>query len=181
MLGERQEGWLGAQLRASRTRWNLLGQGVVMAYVTEEPRPARLFWTDSWNGYHAARARLLRQLHDTRVSNPVVLSGDIHSFVAADLHLEPADPTTPCVASELVTTSITSQPPSEALLRKYSEYNPNVLLANGASRGYVRLDVSPARLQADFVALATVRQPQSSASVLASFAIESGRPGLERK
>jgi alkaline phosphatase D len=181
MLGERQEGWLGAQLRASRTRWNLLGQGVVMAYVTEEPRPARLFWTDSWNGYHAARARLLRQLHDTRVSNPVVLSGDIHSFVAADLHLEPADPTTACVASELVTTSITSQPPSEALLRKYSDYNPNVLLANGASRGYVRLDVSPALLQADFVALATVRQPQSSASVLASFAIESGRPGLERK
>jgi alkaline phosphatase D len=181
MLGERQEAWLGARLKDSRARWNLLGQGVVMAYVTEEPRPARLFWTDSWNGYHAARGRLLRQLHETRVSNPVVLSGDIHSFVAADLHLEPADPGTPCVASELVTTSITSQPPSEALLRKYSEYNPNVLLATGAARGYIRLDLSSSALQADFVAMETVRQRESASRVLASFAIESGRAGLKTR
>ena len=180
MLGERQEAWLGAQLESSRARWNLLGQGVVMAYVTEEPRPSRRFWTDSWNGYHAARSRLLRQLHDTRAANPVVLSGDIHAFVAADLHLEPADPTTPCVASELVTTSITSQPPAEGLLRKYAEYNPNVLLATGASRGYLRLDVSPQALRADWVAMQTVRQRDSAARVLASFAIEAGRPGLKR-
>jgi alkaline phosphatase D len=179
MLGERQEAWLGARLRESRARWNLLGQGVVMAYVTEEPRPARLFWTDSWNGYHAARARLLRQLHDTQVSNPVVLSGDIHAFVAADLHLEPDNPATQCVASELVTTSITSQPPSEALLRKYSDHNPNVLLATGASRGYLRVDLSPVALRADFVAMDTVIQRESRARVLASFAIESGRPGLK--
>ena len=32
-----------------------------------------------------------------------------------------------------------------------------------------------------FVALATVRQPQSAANVLASFAIESGRAGLKKK
>jgi alkaline phosphatase D len=181
MLGERQEAWLGARLKDSRARWNLLGQGVVMAYVTEEPRPARLFWTDSWNGYHAARGRLLRQLHETRVSNPVVLSGDIHSFVAADLHLEPADPGTPCVASELVTTSITSQPPSEALLRKYSEYNPNVLLATGAARGYIRLDLSSSALQADFVAMETVRQRESASRVLASFALEAGQAGLKTR
>jgi alkaline phosphatase D len=113
------------------------------------------------------------------VSNPVVLSGDIHAFVAADLHLEPDKPATPCVASELVTTSITSQPPSEALLRKYSDHNPNVLLATGASRGYLRVDLSPAALRADFVAMDTVTQRESRARVLASFAIESGRPGLK--
>jgi alkaline phosphatase D len=181
MLGGRQEAWLGATLKSSRARWNLLGQGVVMAYVTEEPRPARLFWTDSWNGYHAARARLLRQLNETRASNPVVLSGDIHAFVAADLHLEPADPTSQCVASELVTTSITAQPPTEALLRKYAEYNPNVLLASGAARGYLRLDVSPGALRADLVAMETVREQRDSpARVLASFAIEAGRPGLKK-
>ena len=180
MLGERQEAWLGARLKESRTHWNLLGQGVVMAYVTEEARPARLFWTDSWNGYHAARARLLRQLHDTRVPGPVVLSGDIHSFVAADLHLEPGDPTTARVGSELVTTSITSQPPPEALLQKYAAYNPNVLFASGVSRGYLRLNVSRSALRADFVAMATVKERQSASRVLASFALEPGEPGLKR-
>jgi phosphodiesterase/alkaline phosphatase D-like protein len=80
-----------------------------------------------------------------------------------------------------VTTSITSQPPSEALLRKYSEYNPNVLLATGAARGYMRLDLSSSALQADFVAMETVRQRESASRVLASFAIESGRAGLKTR
>lgn len=180
MLGERQEAWLGARLQESRARWNLLAQGVVLAYVNEESKPARRFWTDSWNGYPAARSRLLRQLHDRRVSNPVVLSGDIHSFVVSDLHLEPADSDTPRVASELVTTSITSQPPAESLLQRYREYNSDVLLATGASRGYLRLDVSRSALQADLVAMDTVEQPETGSRVLASFAIESGSPGIKR-
>lgn len=180
MLGERQEAWLAARLTASRASWNLLGQGVVMAYATEEPRPARLFWTDSWNGYPAARARLLSQIHDARIANPVVLSGDIHSFMAADLHRDPADPGTPCVASEFVTSSITSDPPSESLLVRYREHNPNVLFSTGASRGYLRIDVSRAALRADFVAMDTVKRQDGASRVLASFAIESGRAGLQR-
>jgi alkaline phosphatase D len=180
MLGERQEAWLAARLKESRAGWNLLGQGVVMTYATEEARPARLFWTDSWNGYPAARVRLLKNLHDGRVANPVVLSGDIHSFIAADLHLDPADPASPRVAGELVTTSITSDPPSESLLAKYRQHNPNVLFATGSSRGYLRLDVTRSVLKADCVAMDTVKQRASESRVLASFAIESGRPGLQR-
>ena len=181
MLGAQQEAWLSDRLTRSRARWNLLAQGVVMTYVTEEPRPAQMFWTDSWNGYPAARARLLRELHGSAVSNPVVLSGDIHSFVAADLHLNPADPRSPCVGSELVTSSITSNPPPESLLQKYRDYNPNVLLSTGTSRGYVRMDLSPQAMQTDFVAMDTVKESGNSASkVLASFAIESGRAGLQK-
>jgi len=179
MLGTTQEEWLGARLAKSRARWNLLAQGVVMTYVTEARRPARYFWTDSWNGYPAARARLMQQLRTAGASNPVVLSGDIHSFVAADLYLDPADPATPCVGSELVTSSLTSQPPDEGLLRKYREFNPNVRLATGKARGYLRLDVSPGALQADLVAMDTVRERDSGTSVLASFAIEAGEPGLK--
>jgi alkaline phosphatase D len=180
MLGTEQEAWLGERLAESRARWNLLAQGVVMGYATEEPRPARLFWTDAWNGYPAARARLMQQLHADGVSNPVVLSGDIHSFIAADLHLDPADPATSCVGSELVTSSISSQPPPESLLQKYRDYNPNVLLATTASRGYVRVDLSPTVMKADFIAMETVKRPESGARVLASFVIEAGKAGLRK-
>jgi hypothetical protein len=58
-LGARQEAWLDARLATSKARWNLLAQGTVMAYVDETAGPGERFWTDSWNGYPAARRRLL--------------------------------------------------------------------------------------------------------------------------
>jgi alkaline phosphatase D len=180
MLGQRQENWLTAQLRSSRSTWNFLAQGVVMAYANEEKAPAQRFWTDSWNGYPAARSRLMRQLNDNRVTNPIVLSGDIHAFVVSDLHLDPANPETPRVASELVATSITSQPASKSLLDRYHDYNPAVLLANGAARGYVRIDITRSTLRADLVAMDTVRERTSASRVLASFVTEAGGSGLKR-
>ena len=180
MLGQRQENWLTGQLRASRSTWNFLAQGVVMAYANEDKPPAQRFWTDSWNGYPAARSRLMRQLHDTRVANPIVLSGDIHSFVVSDLHLDPANPETPRVASELVATSITSQPPSEALLKRYRDYNAAVFLATGAARGYTRIDVTRSALRADLIAMDSVKERTSTSRVLASFSAESGGSGLKR-
>ncbi|HZF26229.1 MAG TPA: alkaline phosphatase D family protein [Steroidobacteraceae bacterium] len=178
MLGERQENWLTGRLRASKTTWNFLGQGVVMAYENEDKAPAQRFWTDSWNGYPAARARLMRQLHDTKVANPIVLSGDIHAFVVSDLHLDPANPDTPRVASELVATSITSQPTPKSVLGRYQEYNPATLLATGEARGYVRIDVTRSDMRADLIAMETVRERTSPSRTLASFAAEAGRPGL---
>ena len=46
------------------------------------------FSTDDWDGYPANRQRLLQHIHDSKVANPVVLSGDIHSFFANDLKLD---------------------------------------------------------------------------------------------
>ena len=45
-------------------------------------------------------------LHQTKVSNPVVVGGDIHSFFANDLKLDFDDPASPVVATEFVGTSI---------------------------------------------------------------------------
>ena len=114
------------------------------------------------------------------MQNPVVLSGDIHAFVAADLHLQPDDASSPRIAGELVTTSITSEPPPESLLESLRRYNPNVRFATGLSRGYVRVDVSPAQLRGDLVAMDTITERTSGSRVLASFVQQPGAPGLER-
>jgi alkaline phosphatase D len=34
---------------------------------------------DAWDGYVAARKRILSYLKNNRPSNPVVISGDVHS------------------------------------------------------------------------------------------------------
>lgn len=179
-LGARQEAWLDARLAASPARWNLLAQGTVMAYVDEQPGPGERFWTDGWNGYPAARRRLLETLAGRGVGNPVVLSGDIHAFLAADLRPRPAERDSPVVATEFTTTSITSQGlPQQALDERRAE-NPDLLVADATVRGYLRLDLTPARLQADMIAMASVREPRSGRRTLASFVVEDGRPGAVR-
>jgi alkaline phosphatase D len=179
-LGARQEAWLAAGLAASEAQWNLLAQGTVMAYIDEQPGPGERFWTDGWNGYPAARDRLIDTLVQTRVANPVVLSGDIHAFVVANINRVPADRSSPIVASEFTTTSITSQGIPQKFLDERLPENPNLLFANSEHRGYLRLDVTPQRLRADLVAMDTVITQDAGRSVLASFEVEAGRPGPAR-
>jgi alkaline phosphatase D len=179
-LGARQEAWLDARLEASKARWNLLAQGTVMAYVDEQPGPGERFWTDGWNGYPAARQRLLDSLVARRVSNPVVLSGDIHAFLAADLNQQPADPASPIVAAEFTTTSISSYGvPLKAIEERMAD-NPSLRFATPEYRGYLRLDVTPERLYAEMFGLEAPRDPNSRQRTVASFAVDSGRPGVQR-
>jgi len=179
-LGVRQEAWLDARLATSKARWNLLAQGTVMAYIDEQPGPGERFWTDGWNGYPAARQRLLDSLATHRVSNPVVLSGDIHAFLVADLNGRPADAASPVVATEFTTTSISSQGAPGKLIDERLAENPNVKFATGEHRGYLRLDITPDGLRADMIGLDAPRDPQSTRRTLASFAVDAGRPGAQR-
>jgi alkaline phosphatase D len=179
-LGTRQEAWLTAQLAESTARWNLLAQGTVMAYLDEQPGPGERFWTDGWSGYPAARERLLGSLQATRARNPICLSGDIHSFLAARLNRVPADPASPVVATEFVTTSITSQGLSARTIEERLRENPGLLAGTSQYRGYLRLDLHRDRAQADMVAMDTVTEPDSGSRVFASFTVADGVAGPMR-
>ncbi len=180
MLGAPQEAWLEAQLRADGTRWNLLTQGVVMAPVNTAVLPTVRRQTDDWNGYPTARHRLMSQLQQTRAANPVVLSGDFHAFMAAELHADPLDPASAPLATEFVTTSISAEPWPEATVSGFVVNSPGLKLATGASRGYLRLDIGAQSLRADLVAVDTVAEPRSASRVIASFAVADGQPTLQR-
>jgi alkaline phosphatase D len=176
-LGARQEAWLTASLAESKSRWNLLAQGTVMAHIDEQPGPGERYWTDGWSGYPAARARLLGSLEATRVRNPICLSGDIHAFLAARLNRVAADPASPVIAAEFVTTSISSQGlPPKSIDDRLAE-NPGLLAGTSRYRGYLRLDLHRDRAQADMVAIDSVLVPDSGARVFASFSVRDGQPG----
>ena len=178
MLGERQEAWLHGQLMASRAHWNLVGQGTVMQHLDEKPGEGRRYWNDAWNGYPAARQRLVDTLVDTRAANPVVLSGDIHAFLAGTLHARADDPGSAPIAPEFVTTSIsTNGMPQEALDGLRGE-NPALRFADSRHRGYLRLELTPARAQARLIAVDDPLDPGSACRELAGFVVEAGRPEL---
>jgi alkaline phosphatase D len=110
-----------------------------------------MLW-DTWDGYAPARRRFLQQL-DTDATSPVVLTGDIHTSIAGDLALADRSNNT---AVELVTTSISSPGfdtylptrEGEQLSQAFREANPALRWFETSKRGWVRVDLTPARMVA---------------------------------
>jgi alkaline phosphatase D len=177
MLGRAQERWLERALGASRSRWNVIAQTTRMAQFDQKPGPGRRAWTDGWDGYSAARTRLLDSFVSKKVSNPVVIGGDIHSFNVSQLKQDFDDPDSAIVASEFVGTSITSQGWRQELLAKYLPDNPHILLADSRRRGYVRVELTRSRWAADLRIMETVQRADAPCGTLASYAVEHGKPG----
>src|SRR3984893_8046883 len=136
------------------------------------------FSTDDWNGYPANRQRLLQHIHDSKVSNPVVASGDIHSFFANDLKLDFDDQSSPIVATEFVGTSISSYGPPYDLLGQTLPDNPHVHFFESRRRGYVMVDLERAHMQVRMRVVSDAHDPKADISTLKTFAVESGRAGV---
>ena len=144
MLGAEQEAWLAEQLGASDARWNAVAQQTVMT-ATPIPVGDVFFYNyDQWDGYVAARNRLLQTLLDQEVTNPMILSGDIHLAAAGGVRLDYTDPEAPDIANEVVATSISSRFQDELLdlfdeafaLATWARYG------NARARGYSLITVT---------------------------------------
>jgi alkaline phosphatase D len=180
MLGRAQERWLEQNLGESSAAWNVLAQTTPMAQFDTKPGPGRRAWTDGWDGYPAARQRLLETMVAKKTRNPVVLGGDVHSFNVNQLKLDFDDPASPVVASEFVGTSVTSQAWSQDRLDRYRPDNPHMLLVDSRYRGYVRADITPQRMAVDLRAMDSVATPDAACTTLGSYVVENGRPGPQR-
>jgi len=180
MLGTRQEAWLGRAFRDSRARWNILAQQTLMAQLDRQAGAAQRFWTDGWDGYPAARRKLLADVQASGVSNPVVIGGDVHYHAVADLKPDFDDPHSPVVASEFCGTSITSQSFAHKRIARAAAANPHIKFADARYRGYVRVTLSDNALRADLRAMETVSTRDAACSTLASFVVEDGRPGARQ-
>jgi alkaline phosphatase D len=178
MMGFAQEAWLYSGLAHSKARWNLIAQDVLMAQYHVKQNDAFAFSTDDWDGYPANRARLLKRIHETQVSNPVVVGGDIHSFFANDLRLDFDEQNSPIVATEFVGTSISSHGPPYDIIAQALPDNPHVHFFESRRRGYACVDLERAHMQVQMRVVSDVRDPKADVSTLRTFAVEGGKPGV---
>jgi alkaline phosphatase D len=190
ITGAAQEIWLLNGLRRSKSRWNVIAQQVMMAAVDFGPGVTRfdprfsgrkILNVDAWDGYVAARNRLLGAVLDENIANLIVLSGDVHSSWVAELKADFADPASPSVGTEFVGTSISSVFPPQfipiiesALL---DPVNAHVKFFNGTFHGYVRCTVEPEQWRSDYRVVDTVRLPEATVRTLKSFVVNGGEPG----
>ena len=116
MLGASQKAWWKETLKASDRTWKFWISGVPVAglafdfdAIPWKSVPRVVLSADAWTGYPGERAEMLSYLRDNGVENVVVLSGDMHTQLAAGLQLDPADPDATPVCSEFAIPGISSE------------------------------------------------------------------------
>jgi alkaline phosphatase D len=179
LLGVEQERWLNGAFEKSTAGWNIIAQQTLMAQRTRDAEGASAYWTDGWDGYPKARERLLSAVAQRKISNPLVLGGDVHAGIVADLKVNFDDAKSPVVATEFVGTSITSQGPGAKFTEAAIQRNPHLKFYNGIQRGYTAFDVTQARCTVRMRTLSRVTDTQATISDLARFVVESGKAGAQ--
>ena len=161
-MGDAQEAWLKHTLDKSRAKWNIIANQVLMARIDRKPGPEEALSMDQWSGYEVCRDRMMRFLAERKPSNPVVITGDIHSNWVSDLKVDWKNENSPVVATEFVGTSISSggdgadeQPATAAWYRE----NPHLKMYN-SRRGYVLVTVTEAQCRADYRIVPFVTKPE---------------------
>lgn len=176
-LGDEQERWLFRGLSRSASRWNVIAQQTIMAEVDYDGGAGVSVNHDQWDGYAASRDRLMSLLSRQRPSNPVVLSGDWHSAWVNDLRADFARPETEVLATEFVSTSISSGCGWAAAVKAARPNNPHVKYLNPDLRGYTRCTLTPEQWIADHRVVASAADTTAPAVTDSSWVVEDGRPG----
>lgn len=188
LLGAAQQKWLADRLKSSRangTQWQVLAQQVLMGELYTSPQladalpqsapafirqrvqasaiagragiPANM---DAWDGYPAARARVLAAGLEAD-ANLISLAGDTHNAWGFDLGHEGENAgvefATPGVTSPGLESYLGAIPPQD-LARAVVSHNAPLKYADTSQRGYMVVELTPDAASAEFRFLAGIRQ-----------------------
>ncbi|MEZ5994951.1 MAG: alkaline phosphatase D family protein [Hyphomonadaceae bacterium] len=204
MMGAAQEEWLAGELSgsvAAGRRWQVLGNQVLVAPVnapdlsatppalaaalerlspgvTQLLKLTRFAFpasTDTWDGYPAARDRLLAAIRQAQ-ANVVVITGDSHTAWANELNDAEGR-----VATEFGATSITSPSDADYFVSAGVDFaggvqarNPHVKYVDPIHRGFLVLTLTQEAAQADFFSVSTITSKQYETARTAAFRVTSG-------
>jgi alkaline phosphatase D len=183
MLGPVQERWLADGLGASKSRWQVLANQVMLArYDTTAGEPVTMSM-DQWGGYPAAQSRLLKTIAERAPNRTVVLTGDIHTHWANEIRADFSRPDSRTVAAEFVTTSISSDGDGTAVLPPNAlaalAENPHVKY-HGRQRGYISCSVDANAWTAEYRVVPFVSRPDAPLQTAARWRTAHGHPGIEK-
>lgn len=181
LLGAAQEQWLVNGLGASRAKWQVLAQQIMMApYDAAAGADVRVSM-DQWSGYPVARDRLLNEVAKRAPNRTVVLTGDIHTSWVNELRSDFSRPDKPVVAAEFVGTSISSGGNGGAVtpqrLDAMKGENPH-LKWHENRRGYFTCTVTEKSWTTNFRSVAFVDKPDAPVATSSSWRVTNGQPGI---
>lgn len=200
MMGSTQESWLAHQMRAN-PGWQLVGMGTILGRtvmpkdaldwlksdVTEKKAKSYRndiraaaqglpMWMDRWDGYPAARSRLLKAAQGAD-ADLVMLSGDSHNAWAYAL-TEDGRPAGVEFAGHSVTSNgmegdMGADP--QTVARGFIAANPELKWADTSRRGYMMIDVTPQRVTGEWLFLRTIKAPTTELAGTHRMQVDRGR------
>ncbi len=176
LLGWKQEDWLKHSLTKSSATWDIVVQQTLMSQAKAD---GDLFWTDAWDGYPAARQRLLTAVDRGPGRDTIVVGGDVHAYAVCDLKTDFDDPTSRTVATEFCGASITSEGPSKEKTDALQRNNPHIHYANGQAHGYVRVSLNKDQAHVSLRSIENEKVPDSKITDLMQYVVEKGHPGVQ--
>ncbi|HSH23052.1 MAG TPA: alkaline phosphatase D family protein [Acidimicrobiales bacterium] len=202
IMSDEQQEWLADRLRSSPAAWRLVANQVVLSPLRIEVPPpvaqvgqglgvvvaGAVMNPDQWDGYPAARQRLLEVVAEPEVGPVVFLTGDIHSSWAFDVPPSGDLAATP-VATELVAPSVTSAtfaqlvgPDSSVvatgMANVVADQLPHVRWTELQHHGYVVVAIRPEAVQADWWHVDAVDGSTDAEALAASWMVEVTEPRL---
>lgn len=178
MLGAEQESWLIDGLASTSSVWNVIGNQTILTDVTLNGAVLNF---DQWDGYPAARKRLVDAIASSGKTNTVVVTGDIHLAGVGDVATDRLSAGGVVVATEFVTTSISSDgnlpEGSQDVLTAFE----TIKYAEDKRRGYILHTISPTAWTADYRVVDNVKATNATVTTDASFTMAPDKPGAVRK
>lgn len=203
MLGSTQESWLAHALKANArtTAWQLIGMATILgrtlmpqdavswlrpdatdktvASFRNNARAGTLdlpMWMDRWDGYPAARARLLKAAQQAD-ADLVMLSGDSHNAWAYAL-VEDGRAAGVEFAGHAVTSggmegTMAADPVTVA--RGFVAANPELKWADTSRRGYMMIEVTPQRVTGEWLFLQTIKARTTAIADTHRMSVRRGR------
>ncbi|MET8813255.1 alkaline phosphatase D family protein [Streptomyces sp. NPDC004549] len=208
ITGRAQLDWLKAGLKASDTRWRLVGNSVMispfsvgslsadllkpLAELLGLPQEGIALNTDQWDGYTDDRRELLAHLRTNAIGNTVFLTGDIHMAWANDVPYDAGTyPLSASAATEFVVTSLTSDnlddivkvpegTVSAVAAPVIQAANRHVHWVDTDRHGYGVLDITADRAQMDYYVISDRANPDATSAWARSYRTRSGTQKVER-
>ena len=176
MLGAAQEAWFAEGLKQRHPPvWTVMAQQLLVARAHLVPK------LDQWDRVPVARQRLFDALVDAKAPNPVVLSGDLHYAVGADLKRDFDAASAGTIGAEIVNPAVGSNLPvdaTDAFFGKLRSDNPHIKF-HSRERGWTLHTVSDKLWRAEFRAVSDPLRAGSAMKTAGVLAVEAGRPGIQ--
>jgi alkaline phosphatase D len=177
MLGAEQEKWLLDGLKASKSTWDIIGNQTILSDITLNNAVLNY---DQWDGYPAARKRLVDGIAAIGRTGTVVVTGDIHLAGVADVTTAQPDQGGRTVATEFVSTSISSTGNLPEGADKILGSFKTVKYAEAVKRGYTMHTVTPTQWTAVYRSVDDISRADSAVTTVATFTVAVGTPGATR-
>jgi alkaline phosphatase D len=205
LLGAPQKAWFVDAVKKSTATWKVWGNEVqvyemalTLANLPNIPEVVRYTVyvnADQWDGFRSERAEILGAFQAAGVDNLLVCTGDIHSFYAAELHVNFAAPTAKPIGVEYVTAGISSAslralvdktiPPGSALRpvaenwagsadKALTDTNPHLKHADTDAYGYTLVKIDGTKATVTMVETSDPTQPTGQLVGRKTFTTQAG-------